>query len=96
MQILVRDRPTTVPTDTVKPAYMLNETDRGTSTFNPTVDATPAVAPPSYELHAPAATYIYLLASTFELPSRGGGMMGEPPKLNEALQRQHTYLCNLR
>jgi hypothetical protein len=37
MQILVRDRPITVPTDRVKPAYILNETGRGTATmtFNP-------------------------------------------------------------
>jgi hypothetical protein len=47
MQILVRDRPITVSTDRVKPAYMLKETGRGTTTmtFNPAADATPAMAP---------------------------------------------------
>ena len=43
MQILVRDRPVTVSTDRVKPAYMLNESSHGThTTFNPTTTATPA------------------------------------------------------
>jgi hypothetical protein len=31
MKILVRGRPVTVSTDRVKPAYMLNETGRGTT-----------------------------------------------------------------
>ncbi|XP_023718472.1 uncharacterized protein LOC111870420 [Cryptotermes secundus] len=43
MQILVRDRPVTVSTDRVKPAYMLNESSHGTHmTFNPTSTAAPA------------------------------------------------------
>jgi hypothetical protein len=46
MQILVRDRPITMSTDRVKPAYMLIETGCGTTTmtFNPAADATPATA----------------------------------------------------
>jgi hypothetical protein len=48
LQLLVRGRPVTVSTDRIKPAYMLNETDRGTTTtLDPAVDATPAVAPPA-------------------------------------------------
>jgi hypothetical protein len=47
MQLLVRGRPATVSTDRVKPAYMLHETGRETTTttFNSAVDATPAAAP---------------------------------------------------
>jgi hypothetical protein len=47
LQLLVRGRPITVSTDTVKPAYILNGTDRRNTTFNPAVDATLAVAPPA-------------------------------------------------
>jgi hypothetical protein len=35
MKILLRDRPITVPTDRVKPAYILSETVRGTTTTTP-------------------------------------------------------------
>ncbi|XP_023710942.1 uncharacterized protein LOC111866330 [Cryptotermes secundus] len=47
MQILVRGRLVTVSTDRVKPAYMLNETGRGTTTktFNPAADETPTAVP---------------------------------------------------
>jgi hypothetical protein len=47
MKILKRGIPVTVSTDRVKPAYMLNETGRGTTpkTFNPAADATPAADP---------------------------------------------------
>jgi cleavage and polyadenylation specificity factor subunit 1 len=41
LQLLMRGRPVTVST----PPYMLNETDCGTTTFNPAVDTTPAIAP---------------------------------------------------
>jgi hypothetical protein len=45
LQILVRGRPVTVSTDRVKPAYMLNETGRGTTiAFDPAADATTATA----------------------------------------------------
>jgi hypothetical protein len=50
LQLLVRGRPVTVSVDRVKPAYMLNEMDSGTTTtttFHPMVDATSAVAPPA-------------------------------------------------
>jgi cleavage and polyadenylation specificity factor subunit 1 len=42
---LVRGRPVTVSTDRVKPAYILNDTDRGN--FNPRAATTPAIAPPA-------------------------------------------------
>ena len=50
MQILVRGRLVTISTDRVKPAYMLNETGRGTTTkttktFKPAADTTPTAAP---------------------------------------------------
>jgi cleavage and polyadenylation specificity factor subunit 1 len=47
MQILVRDRPVTVSTNRVKPAYILNEIGCGTTTttFNPSADAAPVAAP---------------------------------------------------
>ncbi|PNF35431.1 hypothetical protein B7P43_G01750 [Cryptotermes secundus] len=47
MQILVRGRLITVSTDGVKPAYMLNETGRGTTTktFTHAVDETPTAVP---------------------------------------------------
>jgi hypothetical protein len=46
LQLLVRGRPITVSTDTVKPAYILNGTDHWNRTFNPAVDATLTIAPP--------------------------------------------------
>jgi hypothetical protein len=46
MKILVRGRPITVSTNRVKPAYMLNETSRGTTkTFNHAADTTPTAGP---------------------------------------------------
>jgi hypothetical protein len=47
MQILVHGRPVTVSADRVKPAYMLNETGRWTTTktFDPAADETPAAGP---------------------------------------------------
>jgi hypothetical protein len=44
MKILMRGKSVTVSTDRVKPAYMLNESSRGTTdkTFNPAADGTPA------------------------------------------------------
>jgi hypothetical protein len=48
LQLPMCGRLVTVSTDSVKPAYMLNETDRRTTiTFNHAVDATPASAPPA-------------------------------------------------
>jgi hypothetical protein len=47
LQLLKCGRPLTVSTDRVKPAYMLNETGRGTTTLKPPVDSTLAVAPPA-------------------------------------------------
>jgi hypothetical protein len=66
-QILLRDRPVTVSTERAKPAYMLNETDSGTTTtFNYAVDATPSVAKPGVppfpvdDIHARNLTYVSL------------------------------------
>jgi hypothetical protein len=44
LQLLVRGRLVTIPTDRVKPAYTLNGTDRG-SNFNPPAAKSPAAAP---------------------------------------------------
>jgi hypothetical protein len=44
LQLLVRGRPVTMSTDRVKPAYILNGTDRG-SNFNPPSATSPAAAP---------------------------------------------------
>jgi hypothetical protein len=44
LQLLVRGRPVTVSTDRVKPAYILNETNRGNNP-NPPAIATPATPP---------------------------------------------------
>jgi cleavage and polyadenylation specificity factor subunit 1 len=46
LQLLVCGRPFTVSTDRVKPAYILNGSDRQ-STFNPPAATTPAAAPPA-------------------------------------------------
>jgi hypothetical protein len=46
MQLLVRGRPVTVSIDRVKPAYILNWTDRGDN-FSPPVNETPTVASPN-------------------------------------------------
>jgi hypothetical protein len=46
LQLLVRGRPVTVSTDRIKPAYILNGTDRGNN-FNPPATTTPAAAPPA-------------------------------------------------
>jgi cleavage and polyadenylation specificity factor subunit 1 len=56
-QLLLRGSPITVSTDRVKPAYMLNETDCGTTTFNPMIDATKAVVQTTssrHHIHLPA------------------------------------------
>jgi hypothetical protein len=47
LQLLLRGRLTTTSTAMVKPAYILNETGRGTTIFNSAVDATLAAAPPA-------------------------------------------------
>jgi hypothetical protein len=80
LRLLVRRRPVTVSTARVKPAYVLNGTDRGNSTFNPPVNATPAVASPAiqpqpstrptcsgYHIHFTAH---FIIRATI---SRGGG-----------------------
>jgi hypothetical protein len=46
LQLLVRGKPVTVSADRVKPAYVLNEADCGSTIFNPLASATPDVAPP--------------------------------------------------
>jgi hypothetical protein len=45
LQLLVRDKPVTVSADRVKPAYVLNQADCGSTIFNPLASATPAIAP---------------------------------------------------
>jgi hypothetical protein len=65
LQLLVRSKPVTVSADGIKPAYVLNESDHGSSTFNSpanTLPATPPVAtlPPPPILLAPVATYASL------------------------------------
>jgi hypothetical protein len=76
MQLLVRGRPVAVSTDRVKPAHLLNETDRATTTFNPTV-APPAAPPPPVARATRSGRHVrFLLASTSERPSPRGG---EPP-----------------
>jgi hypothetical protein len=47
LQLIVCGRPVTISTNRIKSAYILNGTDRGNTTFNPAIDATPAVAPPA-------------------------------------------------
>jgi hypothetical protein len=46
LQLLVREKPVTVSADRVKPAYVLNEADCGSTIFNPVGSATPDTAPP--------------------------------------------------
>jgi hypothetical protein len=46
LQLLVRSKPVTVSAGRVKPAYVLNEIDRGSTTFNSSANTTPAAAPP--------------------------------------------------
>jgi hypothetical protein len=46
LQLLVRGKPVTVSADTVKPAYVSNEADCGSTIFNPLASATPDIAPP--------------------------------------------------
>jgi hypothetical protein len=46
LQLLIRGRPVTVSTNRAKPAYILNETNRGNNP-NPPAIATPAIAPPT-------------------------------------------------
>jgi hypothetical protein len=54
-QLLVRARPVTVSTKRVKPAYVLNETNRGNNP-NPPAIATPAIAPPATPPQPPTKT----------------------------------------
>jgi cleavage and polyadenylation specificity factor subunit 1 len=46
LQPFVRGKPVTVSADRVKPAYVLNEADCGSTIFNPLASATPDIAPP--------------------------------------------------
>jgi hypothetical protein len=48
LQLLVRGKPVTMSADRVKPAYVLNESDHGSSTYNSPANTTPApaVTPP--------------------------------------------------
>jgi hypothetical protein len=55
VQLLVCGRPVTVSTDSVKPAYILNETNRGNN-LNPPGIATPAIAPPATPPQPPTKT----------------------------------------
>jgi cleavage and polyadenylation specificity factor subunit 1 len=45
LKLLVRGKPVTVSADRVKPAYVLNEADCGSTIFNPLASATPDIAP---------------------------------------------------
>jgi hypothetical protein len=45
LQLLVRGKPITVSAGRVKPSYVLNKTDYGSTTFNPLASETPAIAP---------------------------------------------------
>jgi cleavage and polyadenylation specificity factor subunit 1 len=47
LRLLIRGRTVTMSTVRVKPAYILNGTDHGNSTFNLPVDAIPAIALPA-------------------------------------------------
>jgi hypothetical protein len=79
--LLVRGKPVTVSADRVKPAYVLNEADCGSTIFNPVASATPDTAPPTqlHRLHAPVAAFASPHAS---IPKQhtplGGGVMWEP------------------
>jgi cleavage and polyadenylation specificity factor subunit 1 len=46
LQLLVRGKLVTVSADRVKPAYVLNEADCGSTIFNSLASATPDIAPP--------------------------------------------------
>ncbi|PNF28406.1 hypothetical protein B7P43_G16401, partial [Cryptotermes secundus] len=84
MQILVHDRPVTVSTDRVKPAYMLNESSHGAhTTFNPTTiaPALPATPPQLAAKSTRCGRQIAsLLASTAEQTSPRGGDVGASPQ----------------
>jgi hypothetical protein len=47
LHLLVRGKPVTASADRVKPAYVLNDADCGSTIFNPWTSATPAIAPPA-------------------------------------------------
>jgi hypothetical protein len=87
MQILVRDRLITVSTDRVKPAYILNETARGTTTmtFNPghsTTCRATTVRRTNYTLLTPRTFPFSLQQLSNHLR---GGMNWKPPTVNRAL-----------
>jgi hypothetical protein len=46
LQLIMGGKPITLSADKVKPAYVLNEADCGSTIFNPSASATPAIAPP--------------------------------------------------
>jgi hypothetical protein len=50
----MRGKPVTVSADRVKPAYVMNETDTGITTFNPSGNTTPATAHPATPPQPPA------------------------------------------
>jgi hypothetical protein len=55
LQLLMRGKPVTVSKDRVKPAYILNETNRRNNSNQPTA-ATPAIAPPATPPQPPTTT----------------------------------------
>jgi hypothetical protein len=89
LQILVRGRPVTVSTDRVKPAYVLNESNRGNNP-NPPAITTPVSAPPARPPQPPRKTTgsgpLQHLSNHLR---RGGGVMWELPTATD----KHSVRC---
>jgi hypothetical protein len=91
LQLLMRGKPVTMSADRVKPAYVLNETDCGSTTFNPSANTTPATAhlatppqPPATQTTRSGRHVCFPARfNTYATISVGGGVMwGIPPQRN--------------
>jgi hypothetical protein len=86
-------RSVTVSTGRAKPAYMLNEVGRGTTTFNPAADATlteapPAVTPPPLARTTRSELHVCFPARFNGWATISEGVMLELSTLNQALGEQ--------
>jgi cleavage and polyadenylation specificity factor subunit 1 len=81
LQLLVRGKPVTVSADRVKPAYVLNEADCGSTIFNPVASANQTQHHLQlHRLHVPVAAFAYPHASIPYQHSPRGGNVGTSHK----------------
>jgi hypothetical protein len=80
LQLLVSGKSDTASADRVKPAYILNDTDCGYTTLNPSASPTPATEIPATPPPPPTTPGLsHTLQHLSNHLRGGGGVMWEPP-----------------